>query len=554
MPDCGCGHGGEGTHEHTEPERPREDAGLELQTEAVAPIAAEHVEALLEHPRVRKQLNGAEHRLLSLRPDEEAGAKRALPCPSQRFLATIYDYTENQVLEVRGDLASLDRGAPEDVEVTPLGHQPLPSEEEFDHAVEILRHDRELRARIDGGALQPYRPMPPLSAVERPDGRVERVVSVGLRSTDTERSVHEMVAVSLFDRQILRDLHDLVDPPGAVCEPPPGIDGCASTGRDGQVWVTVKQGSTTLWRFLVVRPAASSGTNGSGAELRFVDYRGTRVLYRAHVPILNVEYGSDGIGIACGPTYRDWQNEEACFQAVGTDVIPGIRLCSSPAKTILESGTDVGNFRGVAIYVDGQEVVVVSEMRAGWYRYISEWRLHTNGTIRPRFGFAGTENPCTCKAHHHHVYWRLDFDIRSAGHNTVEEFNDPPLFPNANWHTKTFEIRRPRDASRKRRWRVKNTLSGQAYTLIPGANDGTSTPYGVGDLWVLRYKGSEIDDGQGFTTDPGLSMAHIDKFKTPPEAVTDTDVVLWYAGHFLHDHAHEAGPHKVGPDLVPSDW
>src|SRR5262249_51752516 len=49
----------------------------------------------------------------------------------------------------------------------------------------------------------------------------------------------------------------------------------------GQVWITVKQG-TTLWKFLAVRPGASSGTNGSGVELRFVDYRGKRVLYNGH--------------------------------------------------------------------------------------------------------------------------------------------------------------------------------------------------------------------------------------------------------------------------------
>jgi hypothetical protein len=67
--------------------------------------------------------------------------------------------------------------------------------------------------------------------------------------------------------------------------------------------------------------------------------------------------------------------------------------------------------------VQGQEAVLVSELQAGWYRYISQWRFHANGTIRPRFGFSAANNPCTCKDHHHHVYWRLDFDIRTAGNN-----------------------------------------------------------------------------------------------------------------------------------------
>jgi hypothetical protein len=148
-----------------------------------------------------------------------------------------------------------------------------------------------------------------------------------------------------------------------------------------------------LWQFDVIRPAASSGTNGSGIELRAVRYRGKHVLYQAHVPILNVEYFHAGISAGCGPTYLDWQNSETCFEANGTDVIPGFRLCSVPARTIIESGSDQGNFRGVAIFVQGQEAVLVSELQAGWYRYISQWRFHTDGTIRPRFGFAAANNP-----------------------------------------------------------------------------------------------------------------------------------------------------------------
>jgi Cu2+-containing amine oxidase len=70
----------------------------------------------------------------------------------------------------------------------------------------------------------------------------------------------------------------------------------------------------------------------------------------------------------------------------------------------------------VAVYVDvgQQEIVLVSEMQAGWYRYISEWRLHVNGTIKPRFGFGAVNNSCVCNAHHHHVYWRLNFDVGNS--------------------------------------------------------------------------------------------------------------------------------------------
>ena len=81
-----------------------------------------------------------------------------------------------------------------------------------------------------------------------------------------------------------------------------------------------------LWRFLVVRPSASSGMRSSGVEVRFVDYLGKRVLYRGHVPILNVLYDNN----VCGP-YRDWQWQEGMFEAKGANPVPGFRLCANPA-------------------------------------------------------------------------------------------------------------------------------------------------------------------------------------------------------------------------------
>ena len=96
----------------------------------------------------------------------------------------------------------------------------------------------------------------------------------------------------------------------------------------------------------------------------------------------------------------------------------------------------------MALYVAGGEVVIVSQLQAGWYRYASEWRLAADGTIRPRFGFAAAQNPCTCQVHHHHAYWRLDFDILGAASNVIQEYNNPPVVRTGNWHTLTPEVRR----------------------------------------------------------------------------------------------------------------
>ena len=303
--------------------------------------------------------------------------------------------------------------------------------------------------------------------------------------------------------------------------------------------MTISQGGQVLWRFLAIRPAASSGTNGSGIELRYVDYRGKRLLYRAHVPILNIKYD----GNACGP-YRDRQDVESMFQAVGRDAVPGFRLCSAPPQTILDSGSDAGNFQGVAIYVSGQEVVLVSEMEAGWYRYISEWRLATDGRIRARFGFSATQNSCVCYVHNHHVYWRFDFDIRTAGSNRVREYNNPclPAFCPSNWHDKVYEISRPRDPTLKRKWRIDNTISGDAYDLVPGPNDGVAAafpdwPFAAGDVWILRYRGSEIDDGS-IAWGPPYEAALNNWVNGEP--ILNQDIVIWYGAHFRHDIAAKA--------------
>jgi Cu2+-containing amine oxidase len=221
--------------------------------------------------------------------------------------------------------------------------------------------------------------------------------------------------------------------------------------------------------------------------------------------------------------------------------------------------TDTGNFRGVAIYRDGQEVVVVSELEAGYYRYISQWRLHDDGTIRPRFGFSAVNNPCVCRVHHHHVYWRFDFDIITEGNNVVWEYNSPPI-TSSNWHINNFEVMRQRNPSRSRRWWIGNSTTGDAYMLIPGPEDGpahNAASFGRGDVWILRHHDWEIDDG----ISAAPSQANQPQWNAPAnigsfingESTYNQDIVIWYAAHFTHD-VHEESGHIVGPTLQPDQW
>ena len=189
---------------------------------------------------------------------------------------------------------------------------------------------------------------------------------------------------------------------------------------------------------------------------------------------------------------------------------------------------------------------------------MSRWRFHDDGTIRPRFGFSAVEDSCVCNVHHHHVYWRFDFDIGTDVNNEVREFNSPPLFPPDNWHTFQFEARRLRRPDLSRRWQVRNTQTGDAYDLIPGPNDGVADAFAPRDFWVLRFNEGQIDDGiSAAPSQAGASQANapadIGRFING-ESVSNQDVVVWYAAHFSHDvHEEEVG-HIVGPVLRPAQW
>ncbi|MGH9942962.1 MAG: hypothetical protein ACRD9R_11470, partial [Pyrinomonadaceae bacterium] len=278
-------------------------------------------------------------------------------------------------------------------------------------------------------------------------------------------------------------------------------------------------------------------------------------LKRGHVPILNVKYVND----ACGP-FRDWQYQENMFQADGADVAPGVRAATRTATTIIETGNDTGNFRGVAYYTEGTKVVLVSELTAGWYRYISEWGFDADGTIYPRFGYGATTNTCVCADHYHHVYWRFDFDINGTD-NQVYETRNPRGFVTLPFAT---EARRYRDAKRPVSWVVQNPSTGDAYMIRPNSNDGYALQdvtggYARGDLWVLRYRATEIDD-RGVA---GGTQVGLDSFVNN-EPVVDKDIVVWYGGHLAHlddtfseiDLAPSAlsGPRIHGPNLIPIKW
>lgn len=506
-------------------------------------VLGELTRAIVRHPQMRVDYPAADLWLVNLDVDAKDEAE------APRFRAILNEMTSGRVVEAVGRLEK-----PETVELRPTSRESPPREEEHSWAVDILRRDEELAAALDRGEVVAYRPLPPLASVAHVDGTAERVVTVGLRRPDGQPR-HLIMGARTSDGSVVTGPAGVGGPSeaeaGMTLDEAVSASAPATTEISAMARVQVTRGGEPLWDLVVVRPAASTGTNGSGVELRDVAFQERKVLSRAHLPIVNTRFHDDGAPLAAT---REWLNEESPFIAVGRDVVPGFRVCSQRPVTVADGAVaGPGDFTGVALYLDGDDLVLVSQMRAGWNRYAMEWRLDSDGTINPRITFAEVANPATVGPHTRHGYFRFDLDITEPAGNQVQEHNDPALPATLSpWVTAKLETSRGRDAAHDRRWRVRHYRNGLGYTVVPGPDDGVADDFGAGDVWLVAYHPDEVDDGQGFTTDPNRARAQIDRFLSG-EHLGRTDLVVWYGVH-LDRPGGEDGPVSAGPRLEAFNW
>jgi hypothetical protein len=278
------------------------------------------------------------------------------------------------------------------------------------------------------------------------------------------------------------------------------------------------------------------------------------MLYRAHVPILTAKYPNPGPS-NCGP-YRDWLFQESKF--TGTVSGNGV-IMNNVGSSILETGSDIGNFKGVAIWAawdaakSQNKLVVMSELQAGWYRYVHKWTFYEFGQMVPEFGFEGTQHACTCNTHIHHPYWRFDFDIEGASNDSIYEFFSGTYKPAEFGGPRQFSPFSSAVAA------IQDKVTLNYVTILVGPNDGSVTNstlnqggFAANDWWGLAYSSSEVYDGVGPIqgTDAAIKP-HIDNWVTG-QNVNGADVVVWYGAHFLHDVSQSIPSHYVGPTLSPS--
>src|SRR5262249_31258331 len=199
---------------------------------------------------------------------------------------------------------------------------------------------------------------------------------------------------------------------------------------------------------------------------------------------------------------------------------------------------------GVAVEKKSDRLIMTTQVRAGWYRYIQKWVFHLNGTIDARFAFTtSNENlGATLSPHTHHAYYRFDFDIEGFPNDVIEYYDGKA------WHPIKTEANQKRGATHQK-WRVRDKKTNRGYEVIPGPHDGDggNTTWAVADMWALHYHGNEQDDGgTGAGTPP--NAAHLNKWLTK-ENIDGQDVVLWYRVGHRHDRDISCG--TLGPTLRP---
>ena len=488
----------------------------------------------------------ADRRIISVRPR---------PDDPKRFDATLYDYTVEKAFELVVDADGLE------ISRKPLTDQPARQPAELSDAYSVVRGNPAFYEGLASGSLTLYEPMPPITV----DGEGRRLINVGVISkvsAGTSVEKNEVVSVHIPTGSIVRYPANAPDTSRAsllACGP--GASGCSYTTGPCSYYQISWPAVDPVWKLNIRHPSCTNGVQGDGTGLEITDvyYRGRLIIKRAEVPVLNVLYA----GNTCGP-YRDWLDSEDCFQATGTDAPSagsGIRVASAPPSTLCESGTpgsDAGNFRGVAIYDQGNAVWLMTETTAGWYRYVMEWRLYLDGTIEPIFGFGATTNSCTCNPHYHHAYWRIEWAIDAASNGTTD---DPATGINTLEHlragtTDQYDpvsaegtFLRPAVDGDKDLFRIKNQATGNGYIITPGALDGNANgdTYGKWDFAALALNTSQIDDPNTNTS------INITPWLTSEPLGTTKRLVTWY--HATYNHSDPGGTGEpcelAGPRLVP---
>ena len=308
------------------------------------------------------------------------------------------------------------------------------------------------------------------------------------------------------------------------------------------------------WDFCVTRMANTTPQpNGSGMEISQVHFKGRLFLKRANIPVLNVKYATGGCGC-----YRDWFDAERAFSCGPVDkwvdgsnkpgFCPGT---TTGVQTVCDHpGTDAGSWTGVAAEDKGTHLKLTQQATAGWYRYIPVWEFYLNGTMRAGMDFAATTSSCVQSTHHHHAYWRMDFDVEGPLNDFVDYYYHDPA--SSSWGTATRILTETHwidsngggalPTAGRSHWRLGSVGSpmkvdvirqavDETATLDDAYDDGITGDFPTFDGALLAYDANQMTD----TASQGLSDCPIQLSSYDNDTdVDDADVVLWVHSGVRH--------------------
>lgn len=194
----------------------------------------------------------------------------------------------------------------------------------------------------------------------------------------------------------------------------------------------------------------------------------------------------------------------------------------------------------------GQELSLWGALGAGNYNYVMEWIFRDDGVIIGRVGPTAVNLPWKpLMPHVHNPIWRLDVDLdgfwgdsvslmthAESGLNGVDSGTLLPAETGVGWDLHAFTALHVVDAT------LKNAQGHQSgYVLMPLIAQGASRhqeDFTQNDMWVTRYDWSET------------AARYLPAYITPPQSVSNADVVLWYKGSVHHHPRDEDGEFSNG--------
>jgi hypothetical protein len=322
---------------------------------------------------------------------------------------------------------------------------------------------------------------------------------------------------------------------------------CSGTGVSRVTWGP--------WDFCVTRMTNTTPQpNGSGMEITQVHFKGRLILKRAGIPVLNVKYASGGCGC-----FRDWFDAEKAYTCTPINIFADgsakTGFCSGTGSlnTVCDHpGTDAGSFTGISSTLEdgGKTLKLTQQSTAGWYRYIPVWKFSLDGSMRAGMNFTAVNDSCVASTHHHHAYWRMDFDVDGPTGDYVDYYYHDPA--SSSWGTATrvgtetswidSDGGGALPTAGRSHWRLGSVGSpvkvdvirqqgDETANLSDTYDDGITGDFPTLDGVLLAYDASQMTDAASQQLgDCPLNMGSYDN----DADVDDADVVLWVRSGVRH--------------------